>query len=533
MKKVLGILTVVLCVCFLMAMPVSAATDPMAVKFDGALGLLDYFYDYDYNYMIRIASDAFINWDDSDSWWKPTSVPAEEFDAVLRKHFVITDQQIEELREFGNRDYSVEIWDDELGQVVEEIPFYDAETQIYTFENYGGFGGSLPPRQYLGYVNNGETYDVYYQNITYAYLRDYLPDGVDEDEYAGDLDWPEFIELEGIRFEGGPDGYYAVLSYDDFGRKYTVEMNGDIVRLISCEEYTAKDLPDAFDDKAEEDVSYDLPENGEVSIPENDCFAPGTVVQVEKLTGGEIYNVAVHSMEKIANKFSAFEFTAKKDDLAVQPSGKLAVTFAIPEGYSLSIAVYYMDPTGKLEELSVTVNAAERTVTVLLEHFSTYIIADSESKPHQHTYTSTVTPPTCTAEGYTTFNCTCGDSYVDNKVAKTDHNFGQWTQTKAPTATEEGEEKRICADCQHAETRAIAKQEPAPETDSDSPVTSAPETDSNSPVTSAPETQPAPAPESEGETADEGSSTGLLIGIAVAVVAVGAVVALLLAKKKK
>ncbi|MBQ4322637.1 MAG: leucine-rich repeat protein [Clostridia bacterium] len=37
-----------------------------------------------------------------------------------------------------------------------------------------------------------------------------------------------------------------------------------------------------------------------------------------------------------------------------------------------------------------------------------------------HAYTSTVTPPTCTAQGYTTHTCTvCGDSYVDTYVPAT------------------------------------------------------------------------------------------------------------------
>lgn len=39
----------------------------------------------------------------------------------------------------------------------------------------------------------------------------------------------------------------------------------------------------------------------------------------------------------------------------------------------------------------------------------------TEVKPaHTHSYTETVTPPTCVNEGYTTYTCSCGDSYVDN-----------------------------------------------------------------------------------------------------------------------
>lgn len=39
-----------------------------------------------------------------------------------------------------------------------------------------------------------------------------------------------------------------------------------------------------------------------------------------------------------------------------------------------------------------------------------------------HTYSAVVTAPTCTAQGYTTYTCECGDSYVTDYVDATDHN---------------------------------------------------------------------------------------------------------------
>ena len=40
-----------------------------------------------------------------------------------------------------------------------------------------------------------------------------------------------------------------------------------------------------------------------------------------------------------------------------------------------------------------------------------------------HTYTSAVTAPTCTQDGYTTYTCTCGDTYTEPGEAKTGHDF--------------------------------------------------------------------------------------------------------------
>ena len=42
-------------------------------------------------------------------------------------------------------------------------------------------------------------------------------------------------------------------------------------------------------------------------------------------------------------------------------------------------------------------------------------------KLHSHSYTSVVTAPTCTAAGYTTYTCTCGDSYTADEVVALGH----------------------------------------------------------------------------------------------------------------
>ena len=42
---------------------------------------------------------------------------------------------------------------------------------------------------------------------------------------------------------------------------------------------------------------------------------------------------------------------------------------------------------------------------------------------HTHSYTAAVTQPTCTAQGYTTYTCSCGDSYVDSYTKALGHNY--------------------------------------------------------------------------------------------------------------
>ena len=72
-----------------------------------------------------------------------------------------------------------------------------------------------------------------------------------------------------------------------------------------------------------------------------------------------------------------------------------------------------------------------------------------------HHHDAVVTAPTCTAKGYTTHTCACGDSYVDSYTDALGHDFGAWKQTKAPTCTEKGTETRTCTRCNASETRGV------------------------------------------------------------------------------
>ena len=74
---------------------------------------------------------------------------------------------------------------------------------------------------------------------------------------------------------------------------------------------------------------------------------------------------------------------------------------------------------------------------------------------NQHIYTSAVTAPTCTKQGYTTHTCACGDSYVDSYTDALGHSYGAWTQTKAPTCTAKGTETKTCTRCNATETRDV------------------------------------------------------------------------------
>ena len=75
----------------------------------------------------------------------------------------------------------------------------------------------------------------------------------------------------------------------------------------------------------------------------------------------------------------------------------------------------------------------------------------------EHSYTSKVTAPTCTAQGYTTFTCqTCGDSYKGNYTNATGHSYS-YKATKNPTTSASGTLTGTCSKCSGTTTVTLPK----------------------------------------------------------------------------
>ena len=92
-------------------------------------------------------------------------------------------------------------------------------------------------------------------------------------------------------------------------------------------------------------------------------------------------------------------------------------------------------------------------LTALLQMPTVYAAEQETGTECLHNYAATVTPPTCTEQGYTTHTCACGESYVDSYIAAKGHTFGAWTQVKAPTCGAEGQDMRTCTVCGAANYR--------------------------------------------------------------------------------
>ena len=70
---------------------------------------------------------------------------------------------------------------------------------------------------------------------------------------------------------------------------------------------------------------------------------------------------------------------------------------------------------------------------------------DNEVAATGHSYSSVVTAPTCTVAGYTTYTCACGDSYTGDEVAATGHSYS--SVVTAPTCNSAGYTTYTCSVC--------------------------------------------------------------------------------------
>ena len=77
------------------------------------------------------------------------------------------------------------------------------------------------------------------------------------------------------------------------------------------------------------------------------------------------------------------------------------------------------------------------------------LCACGEPASHSHSYSKVITPPSCTEEGYTTYTCACGDSYIDDPVEIVAHNYQETARIDA-TSHQDGSVTHTCSICGHS-----------------------------------------------------------------------------------
>lgn len=75
-----------------------------------------------------------------------------------------------------------------------------------------------------------------------------------------------------------------------------------------------------------------------------------------------------------------------------------------------------------------------------------------------HSYSSETIAPTCSEGGCTLHICgVCGDEYKDGEVSALDHDWGEWSVYRSPTASAEGERRRVCSRCGETQSETVER----------------------------------------------------------------------------
>ena len=108
-----------------------------------------------------------------------------------------------------------------------------------------------------------------------------------------------------------------------------------------------------------------------------------------------------------------------------------------------------------LSGYAATCTAPGKTDGVACSVCGEILTAQTTIPANGHSYTSKVTPATCTEGGYTTYTCSkCGHSYRSDETDPNGHDFRTgWVTAIAATCTSSGTEERSCLTCGHKDER--------------------------------------------------------------------------------
>ena len=195
----------------------------------------------------------------------------------------------------------------------------------------------------------------------------------------------------------------------------------------------------------------------EVEVGATEAIVPVTLTATEAIGGADLFITVpdVADITKVDIATSGYDITFAADGNDVTATAGAPVEATVDE--LSNVAQFVMVANGEFTGATTTVvinltftgNFADGTYPVTLAE-GTLVgttsaeavdaeLVDGAIVAHAHDYKAVVTPPTCTEEGYTTYTCACGESYVDNKVAALGH-----------TPADAVVENNVAADCDTA-----------------------------------------------------------------------------------
>lgn len=151
-----------------------------------------------------------------------------------------------------------------------------------------------------------------------------------------------------------------------------------------------------------------------------------TVKGIDTITVKDADNIAA---DFVKNQYTeeVFYITGTIQQISNDIYGNMYIA-AIIDGGEYGIDIYglndvdgkkYSDFTGYKPQVGDTI-----TVLTVVGKYNNTQLKNAVLVSYAHNYVATVTAPTCSAQGYTTYTCKCGDTYVDNYTDKGACNYG-------------------------------------------------------------------------------------------------------------
>ena len=267
----------------------------------------------------------------------------------------------------------------------------------------------------------------------------FVTPGFAVEEIKGDVELPQHIDVA----ETENQHEVTPVDSEDAAPILDSVRNGDII------------LGDISD---EADKFYDVGDKVYKESENNNDFAYANIIYNDYTVHAEItglYDVDV------------YVFTLSK---------KSTITFSLISDYStILVGLYnsagdiihatdsYYDDGYYFNTMAGDLNAGTYYIVVIGDDATSYKYRDyifyfayTTTATHTHSYTSKVVKPTCTAQGYTLYTCSCGNSYKGNYTNALGHSYGSWTTVTAATCYSTGVKKRTCTRCSVSETGTIA-----------------------------------------------------------------------------
>ena len=121
------------------------------------------------------------------------------------------------------------------------------------------------------------------------------------------------------------------------------------------------------------------------------------------------------ALEDVGGNTAAFAWSTQNGQLrlSLADNGRIPVTQSVARLTFQSLAAGETAISITTDYLSADAWGREEKISLTLKG----------EPPHVHAYNAVVTAPTCTEEGYTTYTCACGDSYIADRTEPLGHNW--------------------------------------------------------------------------------------------------------------